>query len=135
MSETPNKVNEIKRTPAQMIGDGAALSDLLASGASPDDLISAIRQHAEDTNRAAQAELATPPAMADTDWQARRAWLMDGQPIYGELKTFFWPALTALVADDQAEYSRQRDLLFKALRTFLGDPPPVIEAPIEVSQS
>lgn len=107
----------------------ASIDSLLASGANEADVITEIRRRGEEKNRAAQANLPAPPAQPDPDWAARKAWLLDGQAIHGELKEFFWPALAALQADDQAVYSQQRDLLFKALRTFLGDPPPVIEIP------
>lgn len=92
-----------------------------------------LRARAEERNRAAQADVPPPPAQTDPEWAARKAWLLDGQPIYGELRTFFFPAMLALQADDQVAFSRQRDLLFKALRTFLGDPPP--EPPTQTTES
>lgn len=117
-----------KETPdEQQSRRDSVIDDLLADSADPDEVIAHLRARAETRNRAAQATLPLPPSQADADFEARRAWLLDGQPIYGELKTFYFPALAALQADDQIAFSRQRDLLFKALRTIFGDPPP--EAP------
>lgn len=95
--------------------------DSIPDGVDVDELLTAHRERSEQRNRDAQKSLRAPAAMLDSDWVARKAWLLDGQPIYGELKVFYRAALDALQADDQAEYSRQRDLLFKALRTFLGE--------------
>jgi len=104
------------------------LDELATAGATQDELIAVIRYRSEQKNRADQGKLATPPAQPAPHWAARKAWLLDGQAIHGDLKEFFWPAFLALQADDQVAYSQQRDLLFKALRTFLGDPPPPVEA-------
>jgi hypothetical protein len=105
-------------------GRDEAIDALIATGITREELFNTIAARAEAANRAAQAQLAPPTPQGQAAWLARKAWLLDGEPIYGELKEFFFPALLALQADDQAEYSRKRDLLFKALRTFLGDPPP-----------
>lgn len=95
--------------------------DGLLDSQSPDDLIKAIRARSQERNRAAQAQIAAPPTMASDDWAARKAWLLDGQQIHGTLEEFYFPALEALQGNNQAEYSAKRDLLFKALRTMLGD--------------
>lgn len=95
--------------------------DSLLEGHSPEELIQAIRARSQERNRGAQQQLAAPPTMAADEWAARKAWLLDGVQIHGTLEEFYFPALTALQADNQAEYSAKRDLLFKALRTMLGD--------------
>jgi hypothetical protein len=85
-----------------------------------DDVIAELRRQAEENNRAAQAELPAPVEQGSDEWVARKAWLLDGQAIHGEVKTFYAPAYRALVSDDQVAYSRQRDLLMKALITIFG---------------
>jgi hypothetical protein len=97
--------------------------DALLNEGNAEAVIAAIRARAEERNRESQVEVPAPPTMPAQEWAARKAWLLDGQPIHGELKDFYFPAVVALRADNQAEYSAKRDLLFKALRTFLGDPP------------
>ncbi len=94
--------------------------DALMQGKTPEEIITAIRQRSELKNRTAQADIPAPPVQPEDQWRARAAWLLDGQPIHGELKTFYGPAYRALKAGDQAEYSRQRDLLMKALFTIFG---------------
>lgn len=95
----------------------------LAAGLSPDEIITQVRVAAQAHNRAARAAMPDPPKMPKAQWDTRRDWLLDGQPIHGELKEFSWAAEDALRADDQAAYSLQRDLLFKAVRTFIGPRP------------
>lgn len=88
-----------------------------------DELMAAAKARKEERNRIAQAQLPPPPAMQPTEWAAREAWLHDGQAIHGELKEFAWAAHRAAKAGDQVTFSRQRDLLYKAVLTFVGLPP------------
>jgi hypothetical protein len=113
----------------KLIEDGASFDSLTAAGAGPEAIIGAIRKRGEDLNRAQQSTLPYPLPQPDADWEARKAWLLDGQRIHGEVKDFYLPALAALKADDQVTYSRQRDLLFKAL-WFLDNPPPLDPASV-----
>lgn len=111
-------------TDKPQVSRDAMIDTLLADGASRDEIFAAIGARSEARNRAAQADIPAPRVQTDEDFDTRRAWLLDGHPIYGELQTFYYPALAALRAGDQIEYSRARDLMFKAMRTFLGDGPP-----------
>lgn len=119
---------EIPQKPSQE----ELIDQLLSGGESLDSIIVAARARSEAKNRAAQSDIPPPIKQSEADWKGRKAWLLDGHPIYGELKEFFFPALTALKTDDQLTFSRQRDLLFKALYTILGDPPVEPEPVIEV---
>lgn len=113
---------------AAQLDRGASLADLTTAGATLHDIIAAVRCDAEAKHVAAQRLLDPPPSQPDLAWAARKAWLLDGQAIHGELSQFYCAAFRALQADDQATYSKQRDLLFKALKTFLGVPHPEIAA-------
>lgn len=119
MSET--HTNQTKDSIAQL------LDQLTAAGVTQED----IRTHAIAKHREAQKSVATPPPMADSLWAERKAWLLTDQQVHGTLDEFYWLALAALTADDQAEYSRQRDLIFAALRTMFGLSQPTPAAPTD----
>lgn len=98
------------------------LDSLVAQGKSRDDVLSEYSTRLELRNRTDQAKLATPLPQPALAWAAREAWLHDGQPIHGELKMFAHAAYRAAKAGDQATFSRQRDLMYKAVLTFVGVP-------------
>lgn len=109
--------------PDQQRQQRMAVLDTLLSGGKVEDLMADLRARAEENNRAAQLVLPLPATQPESDWTQREAWLHDGQPILGELKLFAWEAYRAAKAGDQVAFSRQRDLLYKAVLTFVGLPP------------
>jgi hypothetical protein len=92
-------------------------------------LIALIRQQAQAAHREKLAAVAPAAPMADEHWAARRELLLNGEQVHGTLEDFYFPALAAMRANDQAEYARQLDLVFAALRTMLGDPLPAAPVP------
>lgn len=95
----------------------------LMEGRTPDEFIAEVRTLARNQHLRKQTELPLPAKMGSAGWAARKEWLLSPTPVYGELQEFAWAAKRALVADDQEEFSRQRDLLYLAVMTVIGDEP------------
>lgn len=106
----------------RLLGDGASVADVLDAGADHGELFNAISGLAQEKTRAKQSEIPSPPPQSDEHWNQRKAWITDGKPLYGTLDIFLLAGLKALTENDQVEYSRQRDLMFKAVLTMLGNP-------------
>lgn len=107
----------------RQLGAGASVADLLEAEASHAEIFNAISGLAQEKTRERQSHIPAPPAQPDDHWNQRKAWITDGKPLYGTLDTFLLAGLKALAENDQAEYSRQRDLMFKAVLTMLGPNP------------
>lgn len=100
--------------------DISLLDDLLEQGLTEEDILIALRQknHARFVSR--QEALPLKPLLDADGWTEHKAWHLDPQPVYGELKDFYIAGRVAMEGDDQVGFSRQKDLLFKAVGTFLA---------------
>lgn len=111
---------------ARHLRAGVSTDHLIREGATTEHLMMAIQHNAQEDNCDKQKHIPPPTTQPDEHWANRKRWLLDGQPIHGTMQDFYYPALECLRRDDQVGYSRNRDMLFKAIRTWAGDPPPKI---------
>lgn len=111
---------------ADRIKNGDTVESLLSEGAKLEDVVAGLHEIRRADSLVKGRSLKAAPARADNDWQEHEAWLHDGIEVYGELKEFVWPAYRAGKAGNQAEFAYQKDLLYKAVLTFIG-PPPALE--------